>query len=102
MPFCCVLVAQIPKHLCLLEVSAFCYAAGVICGRLRNRCGVLQADRELMLRRSLPSCSPRALAAARILCAGDEAELAGRTADALGRWKDPVSPINEVRDNIFA
>ena len=51
-----------------------------------------------MLRRSLPSCSPRALAAARILCAGDEAELAGRTADALGRWRDPVSPINEVRE----
>ncbi|CAK0785800.1 hypothetical protein CVIRNUC_009011 [Coccomyxa viridis] len=56
-----------------------------------------EADRELMLRRSLPSCSPRALAAARILCAGDEAELAGRTADALGRWRDPVSPINEVK-----
>ena len=53
-----------------------------------------------MLRRSLPSCSPRALAAARILCAEDEAELAGRTADALGRWKDPVSPINEVRERI--
>ena len=51
-----------------------------------------------MLQRNLPSCSPRALAAARILCAGDEAELAGRTTDALGRWKDPISPINEVRE----
>ena len=74
----------------------------LICNRLCNRCGALQADRELKLRRSLPSCSPRALAAARILCAGDEAELAGRTADALGRWKDPISPINEVREDIFA
>ena len=69
---------------------------------MSSRCGVLQVDRELMLRRSLPSCSPRALAAARILCAGDAAELAGRTADALGRWRDPVSPINEVREDIFA
>ena len=54
-----------------------------------------------MLRRSLPSCSPRTLAAARILCARDEVELAGRTVDALGRWKEPVSPINEVRQPTF-
>ena len=27
MPFCCVLVAQILKHLCLSEVSALCYDA---------------------------------------------------------------------------
>ena len=56
----------------------------------------MQADTELMLRRSLPGCSPRALAAARILSAADAAELAGRSTEALGRWQEPVSPINEV------
>ena len=56
----------------------------------------MQADTELMLRRSLPGCSPRALAAARILSAADAAELAGRGIEALGRWQEPVSPINEV------
>ena len=59
-------------------------------------CIVSQADRELMLRRSLPSCSPRAVAAARILSAHSAAELAGRSTDLLGQWKKPVSPINEV------
>ncbi len=57
---------------------------------------LLQADRELMLRRSLPSCSPRAVAAARILSAQSPAELEGRSAESLGQWKQPVSPINEV------
>ena len=58
---------------------------------------LLQADRELMVRRSLPSCSPRAVAAARILSAQDAAELAGRSAESLGQWKQAVSPINEVK-----
>ena len=58
---------------------------------------LLQADRELMVRRSLPSCSPRAVAAARILSAQSSAELEGRSAESLGQWKQPVSPINEVK-----
>ncbi len=57
----------------------------------------MQADTELMLRRSLPGCSPRALAAARILSTANPTELAGRSAEALGSWWEPVSPINEVQ-----
>ena len=59
-------------------------------------CTYLQADRELMFRRSLPSCSPQAVAAARILSAQSPAELEGRSAESLGQWKQSVSPINEV------